>query len=335
MITSRLIYSNIQASLRPAGRQGYLEIYHVNASSSDTLPLEVNDVWTSTGLPQPGGGLVISPSSAPSSETKYLWVASRSARSLDPNSIWEVSVTYQESPKDIPAVVNVGTIHKPYPVWADNNNATPRNVVGDIFMPPLNRTRAVTSVEISLRVPKATFDGTDWTKYADHKNGSESTTGGSTLFQWTDGDGKGRTLEYAKDTLFLDTVRAVNISEPFTHYQLTLGFLADSKVALLDGQVNGTTQSYSAGDTIGWKHEIPNAGPQYTSVANDFSTINLHAFQDGNGVCLNGIGLLKVDGTRCTAMDQPTGILVDDIPNASFTTLLDDILIPLWDAPTT
>ena len=78
---------------------------------------------------------------------------------------------------------------------------------------------------------------------------------------------------------------------------------------------------------------VPNAGPQYTVSAGNYSIQNLRAFADGVGQCLNGIGLLKSDGTPCTASDDPTANIFDGIPNASLQGLLDAVLdSSQWDA---
>lgn len=305
--TAKLIYSNLHGGQRPAGRANLIQIYHVDGFDATTDDL--GTVMAATNLPQPGDSEVIG------SPARELYVLDRVARSLDPVSLWEVTVTYCESPANIPVTVNRYATHKPYPVWGDTSNKLPRNAVGDPFLPPLQRTRALTRIEVSCRAAKGVMDTIDLADYVDHKSSSAVT------FDWTDGDGALRTMAFDADTLYLDDVRLTTVQEPITHYQVTLLFLEDKKLSVLSGFVNGSTAtSYSSGTQIGFKEEVPNAGGQFKD-----SGGKLVAFQDDNGVCVNGIGLLKADGTKCSGSDAAVGVLVDSIPNADLQALFNDV----------
>jgi hypothetical protein len=308
-LTSKLIYSNLHGSQRPAYRENLTEIWHVEGwnPASDSI----NEVYTAPGLPVRQISIV--DNNQPSG-FRILHVLNREFRSLDPVDIWECTITYCEHPMLIPLTVNRYVTHKPYPVWGDNSGKVPRNVVGDIFLPPLMRTRTLTRIEVNCRISRMTRQLLDFGDYADHKNSA------NVSINWEDGDDKSQQLHFDTGTLFLDDIRETTVEQPFTHCQLTLLFLQDKKQARLDGVVNGTSDAYTRNTVIGWKSEVPNAGPQFK----DGGGV-LHAFQDDVGVCMNGIGLLKTDGSRCGATDIPSGILVDEIPDADLQALIDII----------
>jgi hypothetical protein len=314
-LTANLMYSNIQGGMRPGGKQAIVQIYHVENFVVGENNL--NDVWTASGLPQPGDTLNITTAGG----SYNIYVLDRSLRSFDPVSTWEITVTYCESPKAIPAIVNRYATHKPYPVWADNTGSVPRNSVGDIFLPPLTRTRNLPRIEVICRISKNTREVIDFGLYCDCY--SEN----SVTLSWIDADGDTQTMVFLSYTLYLDDVREITIQEPFTHYQLTLIFLEDTKKSILSGKdLDGN--AYSSGIIIGWKQEIPNAGPQYSLVPNSTNQGDLRGFQDGVGTCLNGIGLLAGDGTQLPIGGTPSGVLVDPIPTANLQSLLDTVLAP-------
>ena len=312
-LTSKLVYSNLHGGSRPGMKETFVEVYHVSGFVAGDYDL--GDVFLTVGIPQPGAYKQITDQPA----DRSVYVLDRQARSLDPVAIWEITVTYCEDPANIPAVVNRYATHKPQPVWGYNDadgNPTgdvPRNKVGDPFIPPLMRTRGLTRVEVVCRISKAFRQTLDFGNYVDHKSGSEIT------IQWTDGDDDLQVLQFSAKTLYLDDIREVTIQEPYTHYQLTMLFLEDRKQALLNSSGN------APGDLLGFQDEIPNAGAQYSTVA-DTPTGNLRAFSDDVGVSLNGVGLLKLDGTKCGPADTPSSMVFNDIPDADLQGLLDDAL---------
>src|ERR1017187_852146 len=104
-LTAFLVYSNIHAGMRPGGRQTLVQVYHVQQPGYVPGTNDIEDVWTATNLPQPKDTLEIT-AAAPAGPRTYVYVLDRQARSLDPVGAWEITVTYCESPKNIPAQVN-------------------------------------------------------------------------------------------------------------------------------------------------------------------------------------------------------------------------------------
>ena len=245
-LSGRLVYSNLGSERKPAGRESLSEIYLVENFVVGTNTQA--DVYTAAGVPAMGDAKTIAPANGDPSYRLY--VTDKVVRSFDPVTIWEVHVAYVEDPKNIPAKVNRYATHKPYPVWADNTNHVPRNIVGDIFMPPLSRTRSLTRIEVVCRISKDLRETIDFGDYCDHKSTVPFT------ISWTDGDGTAQTMYFESNTIFLDDIREVTVEEPFTHYLLTAILLEDKKKAILGG-VDLIGLDYSAGEVIeAWMEEI-------------------------------------------------------------------------------
>ena len=105
-------------------------------------------------------------------------------RSLDPEDTWNVEVTLQENPFHLPPAVNRYATHRTEAVWTDNDGKLPKNKAGDPFNPPLERTRAISRIEVTVRYSMTRWYGLQIENYIDHKNG------GAFTFEFTDGNGE-------------------------------------------------------------------------------------------------------------------------------------------------